>query len=326
MALEHRETRLMRASTRQTTPIAVAIVSFNTLHCLDDCLASLEADGATEVVVVDNGSTDGSIDLVRTHYPWVTLQMNETNRGYGAAANQAVASCRSEYVLILNSDTRLHRGALQALSHYLEQHPKCGVAGPRLLNPDGSTQRSCFPFPTPLNILIRETSLRALLKHIPYVSSRNLHVWKHSHARAVPWVVGAALAIRREAFIDVCGFDESYFMYSEDVDLAFRLRAAKWDVHYCPDAEIMHVGAASSSQNRAAMEIQAYVSRKRLYQLNYSRMQLLLLHWITHYILLRNMVRDTLWRRIRPPMHPSVSAVETWKRLLAAQWRDERRL
>lgn len=326
MASERRERRVAEAPTEQGTSIAVAIVSYNTRQYFDDCLASVQADGATDVVVVDNGSTDGSIDLVRTHYPWVNLYVSETNRGYGAAANQAMAHCQAEYVLILNSDTRLRPGALHHLSRYLDQQPKCGVVGPRLINADGSTQRSCFPFPTPVNVLARETSLGRLLKRVPYVSSRNPNLWAHSHARVVPWILGAALAVRREAFADAGGFDESYFMYSEDADLGYRMQAAQWEVHYYPDAEIMHVGGGSASQYRAAMEIQLYASRRRLYRIYSSGIQLRLLQWITSYILLRNIVRDALRRHLRSQQaHKELLAaeVETWKRILAAQRKDE---
>src|SRR5262249_60014675 len=114
--------------------IAIAIVNYNTRERLEACLASVQLAGACEVVVVDNASDDGSVAMVRAVYPWVTLCANRTNPGYGAAANQAIAGCSTAYILLLNSDTRLYGGALEALSDYLDRHPRAAIVGPRLVN------------------------------------------------------------------------------------------------------------------------------------------------------------------------------------------------
>src|SRR5688572_17909236 len=122
----------------EMTAIAVAIVNYNTREHLRACLATVQLEAPSEVVVVDNASSDDSVEMVRTDYPRVMLHANRTNPGYGAAANQAVESCTAKYVLLLNSDTRLQSGALRALSTYLDRHPRAAIVGPRLENPDGT--------------------------------------------------------------------------------------------------------------------------------------------------------------------------------------------
>jgi len=206
------------------TPIAVAIVNYNTREHLRACLATVQSEAPSETIVIDNASSDGSAEMVRAEYPWVTLHANQTNPGYGAAANQAIASCTAEYVLLLNSDTLLQAGALMALSSYLDLHPRAAIVGPRLVEPDGILQASCYPFPTPLNTFLENSTSAFLLGrlircHIPLLRNSYLRTWPHNAARVVPWLKGGALAIRRTAFDAVGGFDESYFMYFEDADL-----------------------------------------------------------------------------------------------------------
>src|SRR5262245_26457705 len=131
----------------EITPIAVIIVNYNTCEHLRACLETVLAEAPSEVIVVDNASSDDSAQMVRAHYPWVVLCANKTNLGYGAASNQAIARCTAKHVLLLNSDTLLPVGALQALSTYLDRHPRAAIVGPRLVNSDGTLQASCYPFP-----------------------------------------------------------------------------------------------------------------------------------------------------------------------------------
>ncbi len=224
--------------------IAVAIVNWNTRDFLHTCLQGVLAEGPAQVVVADNGSSDGSVEMVRRDFPSVTLLVNPENPGYGTASNRAVSSCSAEYVLLLNSDTEIRPGALRVLGDYLDRYERVGVVGPRLLNPEGTLQESCFPFPRPLFPLTK----RFTRAHSP------------DRPRQVPWVVGAALAIRRTAFQAVGGFDESYHMYFEEVDLAYRLSMAGWETHFTPDAEVIHHIGASTRQRRIEMLLHTRVS------------------------------------------------------------------
>jgi N-acetylglucosaminyl-diphospho-decaprenol L-rhamnosyltransferase len=280
------------------TPIAIGIVNYNTCEHLRTCLAAVESEAPSQVIVVDNASSDGSAEMVRAHYPWVMLHANKTNLGFGAAANQAIASCTAKYVLLLNSDTLLPTGALQALGAYLDLHPRAAIVGPRLVNPDGTLQASCYPFPTPLHTFLENSTSAILLgrlirRHVPVLRNSYLRTWPHSSARVVPWVKGAALAIRREAFDAVGGFDESFFMYFEDADLCYRLQAAGWQVHFAPVTTVVHVGGASTVQRRTDMAVQLLASTLRFYQRHSSALRLAGVVVIVRSLMLARIIGDT---------------------------------
>lgn len=301
--------------------IAVAIISWNTRAYLRSCLLTVQSEGAAQVVVVDNGSTDGSIEMIRDEFPQVLLQVNSTNVGYGAAANQALRACSTDHVLLLNSDTLLLPGSLQALATYLDEHLEVGMAGPHIQNPDGSLQISCFHFPSPFYTLLWETSFGHLADLSPALRERYLPAWSHDRARAVPWVLGAALAIRREAFNAIDGFDESFFMYSEEIDLAYRLQLAGWHTHFAPDAAIVHVGGASTVQRKLAMARQLVSSRVHFYRLHYAPWQLVLLRVIMSYVMLRNMAQDALqagFGRQDQERATSIRSLQMWTGVLIA--------
>ncbi len=274
--------------------IAVAIINYNTRALLHDCLAAVVAEQLTDVLVIDNASTDGSAAMVAADFPDVTLHANMHNPGFAAAVNQAVAACATPFVLLLNSDTVIQPGALAALARYLSEHPRAGVVGPRLLNTDGSLQPSCFYFPTPPHILLELSNLSAALRHVPLVRRWHLRSWSHQEARRVPWVLGAALGVRRTAFATVGGFDESFFMYSEEVDFCYRLRQHGWETHFAPQAAVMHVGGASTVQQRAAMTVRLFQSTLGFYRRHYSRMQLTLLKLLLYSGVGAKLVRDAI--------------------------------
>jgi N-acetylglucosaminyl-diphospho-decaprenol L-rhamnosyltransferase len=244
--------------------VAAVVVNHNTRDHLRACLASLPR--TLPAVVVDNASTDGSAEMVRAEFPDVLLLADGTNPGYGAAANRGVRACGAEYVLVLNSDTRVEPDAPEVLRAYLDAHPRAGLAGPGLLNPDGSPQASCFPFPGTLRWLLENEPVAPLAGRLPVLRERLLCANPPREAAAVPWVLGAALAVRRSAFEDVGGFDEAYFMYFEEVDLCRRLADAGWETHFVPGARVAHVGAASTSQVRASMAVQHFRSTLRFYR------------------------------------------------------------
>src|SRR5262245_29589418 len=140
---------------------AVIIVNYNTREHLRACLSTVISEAPSDIIVVDNASSDQSAEMVATYYPEVLLQLNKKNLGYGAAANQAVARCHTEYVLLLNADTLLKPGTLLVLKQHLDQNPPAAIVGPRLEDPDGTLQASCYPFPTPLNTFL-ENSIVAI--------------------------------------------------------------------------------------------------------------------------------------------------------------------
>jgi len=239
---------------RRAGAVAVVVVNYNTREQLRACLASVAAESPAEVVVVDNGSTDGSIEMVRSEFPAVRLVEDPRNPGYGAASNRGVAACDAPYVLLVNSDTVLRRGTLEALRDYMDRHPRAGLAGPRLVHPDGSPHRSCYAFPSSTFVILEHSPLRRMAGWIPAMRRRYFIDWSPREACAVPWVHGAVLVLRRNAFEEVGGFDPSFLLYYEEVDLAYRLAAAGWETHFAPVAEVIHVGGASTSKAPIAMK------------------------------------------------------------------------
>jgi GT2 family glycosyltransferase len=272
--------------------IAVAIVNYNTREDLHACLDSVQAAGAAEVIVLDNASSDGSAALVQEKFPGVSLWVNQANTGYGSAANQAIALCQAEHILLLNSDTLIAPNTLTVLDTYLTHHPQVAIAGPLLRHRDGTLQPSAYPFPTPLHIFLEESTLGRLIRHLPWLRQRYLRTWAHDRLRPVPWLLGAALAIRRRPFEAIGGFDSAYFMYAEETDLCYRLRAAGWDIHFVPDATIIHTGGASTRQYRTAMAVQFFTSIGRFYRQHYSRLRQLELFFIVKAIVLARFLRE----------------------------------
>jgi len=304
----------------------VVIVSYNTRDYLRACLASLRAEPVGRVVVVDNASTDGSPAMVQAEFPEVLVCANQANPGYGAAANQALALCPSPYALVLNSDTRLQPGALAALGAYLDAHPQAAVVGPRLLNPDGSPQLSCYAFPTPLHVFLEESTLIRGIGALPGLREAFTHTQTPNRSRRVDWVLGAVLALRRAAVDAVHGFDAAFFLYAEEVDLSYRLRQAGWQTHFTPEATVVHVGGASTRQRRAAMTQQFIRSLMLFYQRHYSPWRQAQLLLIVKGIVLARWGRDLARLRLRPATGQQARLAEDiagWRQILRGRFSPE---
>ena len=252
--------------------IVAAIVNFNTRDLLDTCLRSLEREALSQLIVVDNASTDASQAVVEQRGPRVRLIANTSNVGYGAAANQALCEARSKYLFLLNADTEVRPGAIAQLTAYLDAHPEVAIAAPRLVDRTGVTQTSCFPFPGTRGWLFENGPLTVWTRLVPWARERSVSFHTGLDARAVPWALGAALCVRRAAALSVGAFDERYFMYFEEVDLCYRLAQAGWKTHFVPAALVMHLGGGSTSQVRTAMLIQRFRSTVDYYRRHSSGM------------------------------------------------------
>jgi len=273
---------------------AVVIVSRNTRDLLRRCLESVLRDAAHEVVVVDNASSDGSAEMVRAEFPQATLIANQTNSGYGTAANQGFSRCHADYVLLLNADTEIAPGTLEPIARYLDAHPTVGLLGPRLTNPDGTPQRSCYHWPTPGFVLLQESGLERYVSAIPMVREAYLRTWSQSGERDVAWVLGAAIAIRKSAFDSVSGFDESFFMYYEEADICRRLQSAGWDVRFAPVASVTHVSGSSSKQQRTEMLVEVFAGLEGFYKRHFSRSQLMRVRAVLAAVMIARIVRDSI--------------------------------
>jgi hypothetical protein len=236
---------------------------------LVDCLSSVQAtvaDLACEVIVVDNGSTDGSQAMLRQRFPGVHLIQNDENVGFARANNQAITASQGCYMLLFNSDAIATPGAIQALLDLARTQPRAGIVGAQLVNRDGSFQASHTSFPTLWQEFLMLTGLGRLF----------YGQWYPSHSpeeekgpQTVDYVEGACLLVRREAFEDVGGLDESYFMYAEEVDWCQTMRERGWQVWYQPEAKVIHLGGGSSRNRRPQREADLYRSRVQFFRKHY---------------------------------------------------------
>ena len=231
-------------------PVSAIVVSWNVLPLLRRCLCSLLAQHPPPcaVVVVDNASRDGSPEAVLAEYPGVRLFEAGGNLGFAAGLNAGFRASGRPYLLALNPDAELRRGALAAMLRLLERDPQIAVVAPRLLYPTGEEQPSRRGFPSRLTLFLESTPLQRipgadrLLRRF-YAGDR-----PSSHVQTVDWAVGACLLLRASALAEVGGLDEGYFMYSEEVDLCRRLGQLGWQVAYEPAAVVVHHEAKSSDQ------------------------------------------------------------------------------
>jgi GT2 family glycosyltransferase len=231
--------------------LSVVIVSYNTRALLGKCLDSLLADPAgrdTEVIVVDNGSTDGSADMLREHYPGVTAILNTVNRRWAGGNNQGAAVAGGTYLLFLNSDTLIVGDALGAFIGFMEGHPEAAIAGCRLLNTDGTLQRSCRGFPDLTNLFSEAFFLYEIFPRSPIFGRFYMTTFDHESVREVEMVTGAALMVRADVFREVGGFDEDYHFYGEETDFCYRALRLGHRTFFFPGAEIVHHGGASQAR------------------------------------------------------------------------------
>ena len=241
--------------------VAAILVNYNAGDELRRALQSISDemhDRPWQAAVIDNASSDGSGSIVREFAPHAALIQNRSNVGFGRAVNQGIAATAAPLLLIMNPDCRLVAGAIAALRSELDLHEYCAIAGPRILNPDGSVQGSARGDPDMLTGLFgRSAALGRLLPWLP-ISRRNVvsdaAIRSGHESVVVDWLSGACMLARRDALQKVHGFDERYFLYWEDADLCRRLRAAGYHVRYVPGATAIHrVGHSSKTARTAAI-------------------------------------------------------------------------
>jgi GT2 family glycosyltransferase len=250
--------------------VTVSLVNTNSRELLLACLESLKGWGQTpagrgqtqaEIVVLDNASEDGSAEAVRERFPTVRLIARQHRAGFGANHNAVIRSTSGRYVYVLNEDTTAADWQLQRMAAYLHGHPRVAALGPKLVYPDGRQQDSAWRFPTPLVSALGLVTL----------GKAGVTQSHGDEPRAVDWVTGAALLLRREALEDVGVFDEEFFLYSEEVDLQLRLYRAGWEVHYFPQTTVVHHESQFSSGIPERRINEMWRSRHRYWQKHHGR-------------------------------------------------------
>ncbi len=223
--------------------VAAVVVTYDALPWIERCLDSLRG---VETVVVDHGSSDGTVGIVRERYPDVRL-VEQDNRGLGAGWNAGIRATSSAFVLLLNADAWLTEGALARMVELAGTRPRAAVVGPRLLNPDGTLQRSVRGYPSVWRLATEYFFLRKLAPGTSAFNAFYAGGFDHDETRDVEVVMGACMLVRREAIDEVGYCDEEYFLFSEETDWCYRFRESGWEVVFFPGAECVHVRGASHS-------------------------------------------------------------------------------
>jgi GT2 family glycosyltransferase len=244
--------------------LSIIIVSWNVRDLLRRCLMSLVNTNA-EIIVVDSASVDGSADMVRAEFPHVQLIASTENLGYSKGNNVGLKAAQGRYLFVLNPDTEVATDAVPQMVTYMDAHPDVGVLGPQLRLADGSIQSSRRRFPTLATGFFESTWFQSLAPR-SVLARYYVQEIPDTQIAEVDWLVGAALLVRREAYARVGGFDENFFMYSEELDWCRRIKAAGWRVVYWPQAVVTHYEGRSSEQVPAATHIRFNTSKIRYFR------------------------------------------------------------
>ena len=229
--------------------VAAVVVTYNALPYVEQSLASLQG---IDTVVVDHGSTDGTLERVRERFPAAKL-VEQENLGLAAGWNRGVRETSAPYVLVLNSDAWFVAGAAERLAAFAEERQRAGFVAPRLRNPDGTLQPSVRAFPTPWRLATEYLFLRKLAPGSTALNAFYGGGFDHDEVREIDFAKAAAFLLRRDAFDEVGPFDEGFFLFSEETDWCYRLHQAGWEVLFYPGAEAVHVGGASWRRESATL-------------------------------------------------------------------------
>ncbi len=280
-----------------TPDVSVILVSYNTRDMLRDCLKFVYAQTGVqfEVLVADNASSDGSPDMVSREFTETHVIRSATNLGFAAANNRALRLARGRYVVLLNTDAFLRPGDLAIAVGKMNDNPKIGLAGARLVGADGSWQPSARSFPSILNDLLSLTGMSAKYARSRFFGRADRTWADPLEPLPVDWVPGAFAIIRREVLNEVGHFDERFFLYYEEVDLCRRIKAAGWQIWYWPELVVVHIGGESSRQVRRLSMSSSGA------QLTLWRMRSALLYYRKHHPLKAwlAMQAESGWHRLR---------------------------
>jgi N-acetylglucosaminyl-diphospho-decaprenol L-rhamnosyltransferase len=247
--------------------LTIAIVNWNSGDDLATCIAALRRTTKVpfQLLVVDNGSTDGSLERLDKPDTCCSIVETGTNLGYAGGVNRALDQVRTPFVLFVNPDAFVQEGCVDALLERAKSSPRVAAVGAGLRNPDGSLQAASRNFPSPLTHLVEAFRLYLVLRHLPGLGRRYLLLSRQDRAQPVDWVVGACMLLRMEAVREIGPFDDDYFMYSEELDWCMRAHRKGWAVWFEPAAVATHRLGGSSRLNELPMMVESYRSMYRFY-------------------------------------------------------------
>jgi GT2 family glycosyltransferase len=241
--------------------ISIIIVNYNAKDYLYNCIQSILNNNSKlsiEILIVDNLSTDGSVNYIKDSFPFINIIENNNNLGFAKGNNIGIAKSSGKYIMLINPDVVLMEGCLENIYEFMENNTNIGLLGPKIIDSCGKTQRSCMGFPTIWNSFCRSLYLDRMFPKIKLFGGLLLGYWGHDYNKSVDVINGCFWAVRRKAMENVGLLDESFFMYGEDIDWCRRFHYHGWDVYFYKDAEAIHFGGVSSSSapNRFYIELQ----------------------------------------------------------------------
>lgn len=252
--------------------LSIIIVSYNVCGFLRKCLKSIvdaKINHSYEIIIVDNNSIDESSSIIRGEFPAINWLQNEKNLGFATANNQGINQSKGQFILLLNPDTEVKPRAIEVLLQVMVDDSTIGACGSKLVNQDGSLQLSCYPFPTLANEIVRLHHLEKLFPQTQYPMDE----WNKNLSYPVDNIQGASLLLRKAALDEVGLLDESFFIYTEEVDLNYRLKKAGWKNLYVPTSEVVHFGGQSTKQNKTEMFLELYKTKIQFFRKHYGAMK-----------------------------------------------------
>jgi GT2 family glycosyltransferase/lipopolysaccharide/colanic/teichoic acid biosynthesis glycosyltransferase len=264
--------------------LTIIIVNYNVKEFLEQSIISIKKSCKNiqyQLFVVDNGSSDGSVELVQKKFPEARLFRNIENKGFAAANNQAIRQAQGEYILLINPDTIVQEDTFSVILSFFEEHPDCGMVGCKILNPDGSLQLPCRrSFPTPWVAFTKITGLSKLFPQSKLFGRYNLTYLSPDETYEVEAISGSFMFFRQQVIDDVGYLDESFFMYGEDLDWCFRIREAGWKIFYLPETKIIHFKGGSSKKSEVDLTLQFYRAMKLFVEKHYHNRYLHVPQWL----------------------------------------------
>jgi hypothetical protein len=254
--------------------VSIIIVARNIRQLLHDCLKSVyekTRDVNFEVIYVDNASGDASVQMVKEQFAEVGIIKNDENKGFTKASNQGIEVSKGRYVLLLNSDTILLDNAIARTVGFADANPDAAVFGCKVLNPDRTIQRTCFMYPSVLNMFLAATYLYKTFPKNRFFGREHMTWWGSDEAMEVETICGCFSLVRKEAIDQVGPMDERYFFYGDDPDWCYRFKKAGWKVMFTPDGRIIHYGGQTTSQKARAFRLQLEGSKLIFMKLHRSR-------------------------------------------------------
>lgn len=277
--------RNLNLQQRQSTmDVSIVVVAWNVREILCNCLKSVynETKGVNfEVIYVDNASKDGSVEMVTKEFPEVKIIQNEKNEGFIRANNQGIEIAEGRYVLLLNSDTLVLENAIAKTVKFADAHPEAAVIGCKVLNPDKTLQRTCFMYPSILNMLLSATHLYKIFPRSKFCGRERMSWWDFNDVREVETVCGCFSLVRKDAIEQVGLMDEKYYVYGDDPDWCYRFKKNKWKILFAPEPKIIHYGGQTTKQMTEEFKLQLYGSRLIFVKLHRNGLTFLLARFLT---------------------------------------------